>query len=213
MKKRTGIILAGGAAERFGCDKGLVELAGKPLVLHVFDRIRDQVDEVIVVVGSAEQKEAYSEILPSEIDVYIDAEKGSCPLIGALTGFTNASGAYSILLPCDTPFISKDVIELLFEASHKVDATIPRWPNGYIEPLQAVYHTGSALSAAKQAVMNGERRMRSMISLLHSVRYFSTIVLREINPDLLTFFNVNTIQDLKRAENIMKSRRHLSRGL
>ena len=209
MKERTGIILAGGASERFGCDKGLLELAGKPLVLHVFDRIKNQVDEVIVIVGSAEQKRLYSKIFPSEIKIYIDAEKENCPLIGALTGYANANGTYSLLLPCDTPFISKDVVELLFEASFNVDATIPRWPNGYIEPLQAVYHTGSALSAAKKAVMNGKRRMRSMISLLHGVRYISTIVLREIDSDLLTFFNVNTLIDLKRAKSIIKTRRQL----
>jgi len=209
MKKRTGIILAGGTAERFGCDKGLLELAEKPLVLHVFDRIKNQVDEVIVVVGSNEQEKAYSKVFPSETKIQIDVEKSDCPLIGALTGLANANGTYSILLPCDTPFISKDVIELLFEASFNVDATIPRWPNGYIEPLQAVYHTRSALSAAKEAVMKGKRRMQSMISLLHGVRYLSTIVLREIDSDLLTFFNVNTPIDLKRAKKIIKNRKHL----
>jgi len=209
MKKRTGIILAGGTAGRFGCDKGLLELAGKPLVLHVFDRIKDQVDEVIVVVGSTEQKRSYSKVFPSKIEIHVDAEKENCPLIGALTGFANASGTYSVLLPCDTPFISRDVIELLFEASSNVDAAIPRWPNGYIEPLQAVYHTGSALSAAKKAVRNGEWKMRSMISLLHGVRYISTIVLRQIDSDLLTFFNVNTPMDLRRAGSIIKTRRKL----
>ncbi|HIE18911.1 TPA: molybdenum cofactor guanylyltransferase [Candidatus Bathyarchaeota archaeon] len=208
MKKRIGIILAGGTAERFGSDKGLLELAGKPLVLHVFDRIKGQVDEVIVVVGSTEQKKAYSKIFPSETKIHIDMEKENCPLIGALTGFANADGVYSILLPCDTPFISKDVIELLFEASSNVDAAIPRWPNGYIEPLQAVYHTRSALSAAKEALKKGKRRMRSMISLLHGVRYFSTLALREIDYNLLTFFNVNTTLDLKKASRLIKNKKH-----
>ncbi|RJS93909.1 molybdenum cofactor guanylyltransferase [Candidatus Bathyarchaeota archaeon] len=206
MKKRTGIILAGGAAERLGYDKGLIELNEKPLVLHVFDRIKDLVDEVIVVVSSAEQKKRYKEILPPEIIIHVDVKREKCPLIGALTGFAHANGTYSALLPCDTPFISKDVIELLFEASFKVDAVIPRWPNGYIEPLQAIYHTSSALSAAKEAVMEGRYRMQSMISLLRSVRYFSTIVLREFDSDLLTFFNVNRLIDLKRAERIIKFR-------
>jgi molybdopterin-guanine dinucleotide biosynthesis protein A len=207
MKNRTCIILAGGSAERFGRDKGLLELGGKPLVLHVYEKVREQVDEVIAVVGSAEQKRAYSQVFPPEVDIQIDVKDENCPLLGALTGFAHANGAYSVLLPCDTPFISTAVIELLFEASHRVDASIPRWPNGYIEPLQAVYHTRTALSAAEEAVRKGERRMQSMISQLRRVRYFSTIVLREFDPNLLTFFNVNTIMDLKKAEVLIKARR------
>jgi len=206
MKERTGIILAGGTAERLGCDKGLVELNEKPLVLHVFDRIKDLVDEVIVVVSSAEQKGMYREILPSETIIHIDVKGEKCPLIGALTGFANANGTYSALLPCDTPFVSQDIIKLLFEVAFNVDAVIPRWPNGYIEPLQAVYHTSSAFSAAKKAVIRGIYRMQSMISLLRSVRYFSTIVLKEFDSDLLTFFNVNSLIDLKRAERVIKLR-------
>ena len=212
MKERTGIILSGGTAERFGCDKGLLELGGKPLILHVFDGVKDLVDEVIIVVGSNEQKRAYSKIFPPEINIQTDIRKENSPLIGALTGFANAEGKYCVLLPCDTPFISKEIIELLFEASHNVDAVIPRWPNGYIEPLQAVYHTSSAFSATEKVVLKGERRMKAMISLLHPVRYLSTIVLKDVNPGLLTFFNVNTPVDLRRAEILFKKKARLKRS-
>ncbi|KYH39606.1 MAG: putative molybdopterin-guanine dinucleotide biosynthesis protein A [Candidatus Bathyarchaeota archaeon B63] len=207
MKNRTCIILAGGSAERFGRDKGLLELGGRPLVLHVFERVRELVDEVIAVVGSEEQKTEYSSVFPQGVKIHVDIKDGESPLIGALTGLARASGSYSLLLPCDAPFISTEVIDLLFEASIGVDASIPRWPNGYIEPLQAVYRTRTALSAAEEAVDRGELRMRSMISRLRRVRYFSTMVLRELDPDLLTFFNVNTIMDLKRAEALMRARR------
>ena len=202
--ERTGIILAGGVAEKFGCNKGLVDLAGKPLVMHVIDRVKNLIDEVIVVVASQEQKEAYLRVLPKEIKIQIDLGRKHSPLIGALTGFTHAKGTYSLLLPCDTPFISKDIIELLFEAASNVNATIPRWPNGYIEPLQAVYRTEAGLKASKEAVLGGELRMRSMVSRLRRIRYFSTLVLREIDRELLTFFNVNAPLDLEKANRLMK---------
>lgn len=202
----TAIILAGGFSERFGQDKGLVRMAGDPLVLYVLRKAREAVEEVIVVVSSSGQREAYSSLLPNWTRILVDIKDSQSPLVGALTGFADARGDYSILLPCDTPFISGEVIRLLFEMSQGMDATIPRWPNGYVEPLQAVYRTDSALKAAEEAVKKGEARLMSMISLLRRVRYLSTEAIKEIDPSLITFFNVNTQMDLRKAEELIKQR-------
>ena len=200
---KTAIILAGGFSERFGQDKGLVQMAGKPLVLHVFERAYKAVDEVTVVVSSLRQREAYSSLLPNGTRILVDIEDSQSPLVGALTGFADARGDYSILLPCDTPFISEEVVKLLFEMSQGMDAAIPRWPNGYIEPLQAVYGTDSALRAAEEAIRKGGMRLLSMISLLGKVRYLSTEVIKKVDPDLITFFNINTPADLKKTEKLI----------
>ena len=202
----TAIILAGGFSERLGQDKGLVRMAGDPLVLYVLRKAREAVEEVIVVVSSSGQREAYSSLLPNWTRILVDIKDSQSPLVGALTGFADARGDYSILLPCDTPFISGEVIRLLFETSQGMDATIPRWPNGYVEPLQAVYRTGSALKAAEEAVKKGETRMMSMISLLRRVRYLSTEAIKEIDPGLITFLNVNTQMDLRKAEELIKQK-------
>jgi len=204
---RTAIILAGGYSKRFGQDKCLVTMAGKPLLTHVCERAREVVEEVIIVVKSSSQEEAYSRFFPNKTRVVVDIEDSRSPLVGALTGFENAQSDYSSLLPCDTPFVSKEVLELLFELSQNVDAVIPRWPNGYIEPLQAAYRTSSALSAAKKALEKGQSTMRSMIPFLGRVRYLSTIVIEELNPHLTTFFNVNTPMDLKKAERLFEKNR------
>lgn len=203
---KTAIILAGGFSERFGQDKGLVQMAGKPLVLHVYERASKNVDEVTVVVSSIRQREAYSSLLPNGTRILVDIEDSQSPLIGALTGFADARGDYSILLPCDTPFILREVVKLLFEISQGMDAAIPRWPNGYIEPLQAVYRTDSALTAAEEAIKKGGMRLLSMISLLKKVRYLSTEVIKKVDPDLITFFNINTPADLKNAEGLIAHR-------
>ena len=200
---KTAIILAGGFSERFGQDKGLVQMAGKPLVLHVCERASKTVDEVTIVVSSIRQRETYSSLLPNGTRILVDIEDSQSPLIGALTGFADARRDYSILLPCDTPFISEEVVKLLFEISQGMDAAIPRWPNGYIEPLQAVYRTDSALTATEEAIEKGGVRLLSMISLLKKVRYLSTEVIRKIDPDLITFFNINTPVDLRNAERLI----------
>ncbi len=202
--ERAAIVLAGGFSKRFGKDKGLVKLAGKPLAVHVLERVAEVVDEVLVVVSSESQKEAYSLLVPNENKIFVDNENIRSPLVGTLTGLANTRAEYSLLLPCDTPFVSGKVIELLFETCVGVDAAVPRWPNDYIEPLQAVYMTNSALDATRQALEHGEIRPLNMIRLLRRARYLSTLVIQQLDPHLTTFFNVNTPLDLAKAEKMME---------
>jgi molybdopterin-guanine dinucleotide biosynthesis protein A len=204
MLQKLAVILAGGFSRRFGRDKGLVVLAGKPLIIHVIDRVSEVVDDVLVVVSSMEQKNKFESILEEKANVVIDKDKSQSPLVGAITGFESANSKYSALLPCDTPLVSTSIVQFLLDMCTNRSAAIPRWPNGYIEPLQAVYHTKSALTAAKTALKRGRMNMRSMIENLRGVRYVSTIVLEQLEPDLSTFFNVNTPQDLKKAESLLK---------
>jgi len=207
---RSTIILAGGFSSRFGQDKGLLQLANKPLIQHVLDAISNIVDEKIVVASSKVQAENYMKVLGSNINFLVDRTdvgNAQSPLVGALTGFKEARGKYTLLLPCDTPLVSRDVILLLFELCINRNAVIPRWPNGYIEPLQAVYCTKSAYNAAKDTLDGGNLNMQSMVDRLHGVRYVSTLVLQQLDPELRTFFNLNTPLDLKKAEFMIKQPR------
>ena len=201
---KSAVILAGGFSRRFGSDKGLVTLLGKPLVLHVIDQVSNLVDEVLLVISSEIQKRNFDNILENRAKLVMDKDKSQSPLVGTITGFETAKGEYSLLLACDTPLVSRKVIQFLLDLGTNRSAAIPRWPNGYIEPLQAVYHTKSALTAAKTALAQGNRNMQSMIDNLKEVCYVSTMVLEQLEPNLSTFFNINTPQDLKKAESILK---------
>jgi len=201
---KSAIILAGGVSSRFGQDKGLLQLANKPLITHVLDAISTIVDEKMVVASSKVQAENYAKALGSDVNVLIDVDDAQSPLVGALTGFKEAHGRYALLLSCDTPFVSRDVVSLLFEVCINRNAVIPRWPNGYIEPLQAVYCTKPAYEAAKNALSEGKLNMQSMVDRLRGVRYVSTLVLEQLDLELRTFFNINTPLDLRNAENTLK---------
>lgn len=201
--ERSAIILAGGFSTRLGQDKGLVQLAGKPLVRHVLDKTKNLVEETLVVVSSKSQAEKYEKVLGSDATILVDNAEAHGPLAGANVGFREASGTYSLLLPCDAPFISRDILQLLLELCINKNAVIPRWPNCNIEPLQAVYCTEAALRASKEAVSSGEVKMQAMVDKLRGVRYVSTLVLEQLDPELNTFINVNTAFDLKKAEAIL----------
>jgi molybdopterin-guanine dinucleotide biosynthesis protein A len=203
--KKSAIILAGGVSQRFGQDKGLLRLAKKSLIEYIVDAVSNVVNEKIVVVSSKTQAESYGKLLGSKVKVFIDDENVQSPLVGALKGFKEASNEYSLLLPCDTPLISKSILLLLFDLCPHRNAVIPRWPNGYMEPLQAVYRTKPALEAAKKALNEGRLNMQSMVDKLRGVRYVSTLVLRQLDPELKSFFNVNTPMDLRKAEAMIKN--------
>lgn len=200
---RSAIILAGGLSKRFGRDKGLVPLADKPLIKHVLEAVNPIVDEMIVVVNSKAQVEEFSKIL-GNVKIVVDGLDLHGPLVGAATGFKAANGEYGLLLPCDTPLLSKEVLTLLFDLCVNRNAVIPRWPNGYMEPLQAVYRVKPALEAAEKALNEGKTDMRSMIEKLRGVRYISTLVLQQFDPSLKFFININTPLDLKKAEQLLK---------
>jgi molybdopterin-guanine dinucleotide biosynthesis protein A len=200
----SAIILAGGFSSRFGQDKGLVRLADKPLVTHVLGAVDDIVDEKIVVVSSEVQARDFAKVVGSDVKVFVDAEDVRSPLAGVLTGFEEAHGRYGLLLACDTPFVSRDVLGFLLELCADRSAVVPRWPNGYIEPLHAVYCRERALESARGALGGGRLNMRAMVDGLRGVRYVSTLVLEQLDPGLRTFFNVNTVLDLKRAEVMLR---------
>ncbi len=207
MLTTAAVILAGGRSKRFGQDKCLIQLANRPLISHVINRISGIVDETIVVVGSNSQKESFKASMKSEITVLADELNIQGPLVGMLTGFETLKANYSLLLPCDTPFVSVHVATLLLDLCEGKGAAIPRWPNGYIEPLQSAYHVKSAINAAQKVLDEGKLNLASMIEDIRGVRYVSTLVLQQLDPKLLTFFNVNTPADFKRAESMLKRSR------
>jgi molybdopterin-guanine dinucleotide biosynthesis protein A len=205
---RSAIVLAGGFSSRFGQDKGVLELANKPLIKHVIDAVSPVVDETIIVTNSQERITKYAKVMVANVQFVVDVCESRSPLIGALTGFGSAHGKYSLLLPFDTPFVSREVVSLLFKLCQNKAAVIPKWPNEYIEPLHGVYQTKLALEAAKSAVAEGKMNVRAMIKKLRGVRYVSTLVIQQLDPDLHTFFNINTPADLKKATTMVKPRKH-----
>ena len=202
--QKSAVVLAGGFSRRFGSDKGLVLLKDKPLLMHVIDNVSSVVDEIFVVVSSEKQKQSFEPIVGQKAKLIIDASEVQSPLIGTITGFEVAKGEYCLLVPCDAPLISAKIVHFLFDVSQNKKAVIPRWPSGYVEPLQAIYHTKSAFQAVKTAINQEHLDMRSMIRNLNSIRYVSSNVLKQFDSELSSFFNVNTPKDLQKAESVIK---------
>jgi molybdopterin-guanine dinucleotide biosynthesis protein A len=90
------------------------------------------------------------------------------------------------------------------------DAAIPRSKEGHLEPLQAVYRRDSMLHEAEQSLGNGRLSPSDAISRLTRVVFVSIEdEIAKIDPELRTFFNVNTRQDVAKAEMMFMQRQEV----
>ena len=197
------VILAGGAGNRIGGDKPLIDFRGKKLINYVIDAASSVSDEIIVVVDEDEEQK-FKAIVPEDVDVTVDLMSGGGPLIGLYSGLRQIRYEYAVALPCDSPFLNLEVLRCLLCEARGVDAVIPQWPNGYIEPLHSIYRVSAALRCSEEALDEGKLRIHDMIDRLEKPRFVSVESLREFDPELLTFFNINSPEDLMKAEAIIK---------
>ncbi|MGA2238188.1 MAG: molybdenum cofactor guanylyltransferase [Candidatus Bathyarchaeia archaeon] len=201
--KRAAIILAGGGSSRFGSNKALALLADKPLVCRVAERLSSVAGEILVVIGYHEARAGYEAVLPSSVKIMNDRQEGKTPLIGIATGLQATKSEYAVICGCDVPFVKEEVVELLFQRASGVDAAIPKWNDGHIEPLEAVYRVASTLKAAQETLAPTGLPLRVMIGKLAQVVYVSVEdEIGMLDSDLRTFLNVNTREDMDRAEEL-----------
>jgi molybdopterin-guanine dinucleotide biosynthesis protein A len=197
-------ILAGGQSDRFKSSKALAPVAGKPLFLHVIDACAAYSDEIFVVVHSEAERKQFSAHYPKELIITDIASDIRSPLVGALTAFGHAQNPYTQLLPCDSPLIHEMFFEIMWSMVDNHNAAVPRWPNGWIEPLHSVFATEIAKEVAAQCLKDQKPRMQCLIKNIGWVIYLSTNALERFDPKLLTFTNVNTPTDLYRIERSLR---------
>jgi molybdopterin-guanine dinucleotide biosynthesis protein A len=117
----TGIVLAGGQGRRMGgVDKGLVELAGKPMIAHVLERFAPQVAAVLINANqNAERYAAFGHpVVADEVDGFAG------PLAGLHAGLSVARTRFVATVPCDSPFLPADLVTRLMAALVENDAQL-----------------------------------------------------------------------------------------
>ncbi len=192
---RAALILAGGKAVRVhGKEKPFLMLKGKPLLQWVIESVKSCVDEIIVSGEANLEKFGYP--------VVKDQFENVGPLAGFHAGFSIIRSDYTFVTGCDMPFINPHVIEYLFEKSIKYSCCLPR-EGDYIEPLCCVYRTKDVRSCSISVIDQGKKRLSDLIQCLPNPQYVSFEEIRKIDPDLLSFKNINTFEDLESVERLL----------
>ena len=117
----TGVVLAGGQGRRMGgVDKGLVDLAGAPMVAHVLARLTPQVGDVLI--NANQNLDRYRAFGQPVVEDAVGGFAG--PLAGLHAGLTRARGELVVTVPCDSPFLPLDLVHRLRAALDRESAQL-----------------------------------------------------------------------------------------
>ena len=194
----TIVILAGGKSERMGRDKAFLEFGGESFISIIAKELLEISDDIIAVVGTKDPGEFVKEVGDKRVRFVNDARYMSNPLGGMLTGLEAAIDKYAAVVACDLPLVRKRLISTLFEAAEGHDGAVPIWNPGVrlsMEPLCAVYNARSMIKAINGSLARGEAGCKRVVMTLEDVNYVPALELREFDPELGSFRNINTRTD------------------
>ncbi|MBD3255728.1 MAG: NTP transferase domain-containing protein [Candidatus Lokiarchaeota archaeon] len=205
-------ILVGGRSSRFGTDKGLYPLFGKPIIQHQLEIIYSFKKDIFINAHSNDQIMNYKSILTNsdQLNFILDQNKISpnnnirSPMIGFYSIFKellaqNYTKVFTI--SCDMPLINPEVIKFMIEQSKGYDCCIPIWNNGYLEPLFAIYRIEKAIEPTYKNIKTKTYKLINILKDNWKMRYISIEnELALLDKDLITFVNLNVVNDVKKLE-------------
>lgn len=194
------IIVCGGLSSRMGKDKSFIRLSGKTFIESAIEVAKVLSDDVVLTVRTPDQKGALQEI--TDLPIMVDEIQWMGPMAGIMTGLRYISHDYVVVLPVDNPLVKPHLMEHLISLRRGHDAVIPE-DHGHLEPMVAVYRKESMMDACERTLKAGKRGVYSVARSLNNIKLVPVESLREFDPHLLSFKNVNTPEDLEDVKSIM----------
>lgn len=193
-------IMAGGKSSRMGTDKSFVELHGKPMIEHLIEQVSNLGQSETLLITN--RPDDYAHLgLPMVGDVFPDS--GS--LGGIYTAVYNSKFQDVLIIACDMPFVKPDflgyMLDLRAEEKGPYDVIVPRVDN-YPEGLHAIYSKG-CLAPIKKSIAMDRLKVISFYDEV-CVRYLDEPEFQSFDPKGLSFFNVNTPEQLAEAQRLIQ---------
>ncbi len=190
----TAIILAGGESRRMGHDKASLLLGGRTLLEQVIATMQQVFPCVIV---SVRQPRPEIHLLQVCDEPSWQQQASAGPLAGLAAGLAGITTPWAFAVACDMPFVAPALAELLGRYRTGYQAVVPV-VQGQLQPL-AAYYAGSALGVMRALLSSGANySLRAVLEQLQ-VRYVDESELMQADPQLRSFFDLDTPQDVERA--------------
>ena len=181
-------------SRRLGRNKAVELVGGEPLMSRVIRRLSHVADQTVVVVANTGQG---SELpLPESARVAIDIYPDAGSLGGIFTGLTAADGDWGMVVACDMPFLNLELIRHMLTLRDGYEAVVPL-VEGRPEPTHALY-SKTCLPFIEARLQANDLKIARFFDQV-KVNYLSQADVEKRDPGLLSFFNLNTPEDLDRA--------------
>ena len=210
QKKLAILILIGGKSTRFGVEKAVINVLGKPLILHQIETLSNIDEDVFLVAHSQEQIYEYRDIIefPKDIKFIVDDREFFKhhnifkPILGIYSGFKHLNKLNfekALVLSCDMPLIKAEVIKFMIKQSENFDCCIPRWGNGFLEPFFAIYPVDKGLERAKEILLNENYGLLNLIDKQWKINYVSVEqLIQPLDKNLVSLININGPIDISK---------------
>lgn len=198
-----GLILAGGLSRRMGSNKALSILGGEPLLSRVIRRTAPQVSH-LVLNAPAGWADAFG--LPLVPDTK-DGHAG--PLAGVLAGMrhmaeTVPQAGHFLTVPADSPFFPDDLASRLLDHVTADNSVVIAASSGQVHPVFGLWPVSIADDLEQWLLNEENRRIRSFLAR-HASLGVSFPPVESLNGSIDPFFNINTPDELSKAEIFLKS--------
>ncbi len=193
-----GFILAGGESSRMGVDKGLLEIAGEPMIVRAARLVESVVGARAMVVGTPEKYRVLG------LHAIADDWPGCGPLGGIATALRASEADWNLIVACDLPYLTQEWLDFLLKRAREsaADAVVPMNLTAEkkrgAEPLCAAYHKRGE-AALRRALAREVRKVTDGLAELR-IEVIEPAEWKGFDSDGLLFKNVNTPADYEEAE-------------
>jgi molybdenum cofactor guanylyltransferase len=191
----TGIILAGGSSSRMGKNKALLPLPGNQAITfieHLASLLVDCCVETLIV--ARDQGHAPGYALP-DVRVIFDKTPGIGPLMGLYSGLSAINTERALVVAVDLPFVQPALLTFLLSQPLTADTLLVPLVHDVPQVMLALYPR-SVVLLVKEQLQRGRRDLRCLLEVA-PVQFVEEAQLREVDPQLRSFVNVNTPEELR----------------
>jgi molybdopterin-guanine dinucleotide biosynthesis protein A len=192
------IILAGGKSIRFGHDKVLERIGNTSLLEQVISHVDPICKDIIIVTAKGR---TFAQLANrSKITVESDIFPGQGSLGGIYTGLVKSKSFYNLVVAADMPLLNEGLLRYMIKVADGYDFTLPRVDDWY-EPLHAIY-SKNCINPIKSILEQGKKVIVELFDYV-KVRFVDAKEIEQFDPQHLSFFNINTKEDMARALEII----------
>jgi molybdenum cofactor guanylyltransferase len=192
-------VLTGGKSSRMGRDKALVSIHGETILGRVI-RVLSRVTSKVMIVG---ERDAYRDF---GVPVIADVVAGAGPLGGILTALSNSPADHMLIVGCDMPLLNGRLLQAIATEPRESDVLVPYLDDdsdhhGY-QPLHALYSV-QCIDPIMARLKRGDLKIQAFLEDVDT-RLLRSEWLRQFDPDLRSFINVNTPAELLMANSVIE---------